>query len=158
MAGLRGEALAGFAEKALAGFAKKALAGSVQVVEVEVGGANYGTLFGAMNAVPASNRLWAQFVHQLQIVVATLLFAATGEGPYGRGAPDLLMVRAAEGKVRPVPRQLPPPLRRSLQAMLDPRPERRPSAATTRTILKYREPETSQVLPRIAGTRSTTLS
>ena len=36
---------------------------------------------------------------------ATLLFAATGEGPYGRGAADLLMVRAAQGKVRPVPRE-----------------------------------------------------
>jgi hypothetical protein len=62
---------------------------------------------------------------------ATLLFAATGEGPYGRGAPDLLMVRAAQGKVHPVPRSLPPELRRRLQAMLDPRPERRPSAAAT---------------------------
>ena len=60
---------------------------------------------------------------------ATLLFAATGEGPYGRGAPDLLMVRAAQGKVQPVPRSLPIGLRRRLQAMLDPRPERRPSAA-----------------------------
>ncbi len=60
---------------------------------------------------------------------ATLRFAATGEGPYGRGAPDLLMVRAAQGKVLPVPRTVPEPLRRRLQAMLDPRPERRPSAA-----------------------------
>jgi hypothetical protein len=60
---------------------------------------------------------------------ATLLYAATGEGPYGRGAPDLLMVRAAQGKVQPIPRALPPTLRRALQAMLDPRPERRPSAA-----------------------------
>jgi len=60
---------------------------------------------------------------------ATLLHAATGEGPYGRGAPDLLMVRAAQGKVQPVPRTLPVALRRRLQAMLDPRPERRPSAA-----------------------------
>lgn len=60
---------------------------------------------------------------------ATLLYAATGEGPYGRGAPDLLMVRAAQGKVQPIPRSLPAPLRRALRAMLDPRPERRPSAA-----------------------------
>jgi hypothetical protein len=60
---------------------------------------------------------------------ATLLFAATGEGPYGRGSADLLMVRAAQGKVEPVPRSLPPELRHRLQAMLDPRPERRPSAA-----------------------------
>jgi hypothetical protein len=60
---------------------------------------------------------------------ATLLYAATGEGPYGRGAPELLMVKAANGKVRPVPRRLPPALRHRLQAMLDLRPERRPSAA-----------------------------
>ena len=60
---------------------------------------------------------------------ATLLHAATGEGPYGRGAPDLLMVRAAQGKVRSVPRSIPAPLRRRLEWMLEPRPERRPSAA-----------------------------
>ncbi len=60
---------------------------------------------------------------------ATLLFAATGVGPYGKGAPELLMVRAADGKVQPIPRSLPAPLRERLQAMLDPRPERRPSAA-----------------------------
>jgi hypothetical protein len=60
---------------------------------------------------------------------ATLLFAATGEGPYGRGAAELLMIRASQGKVRPIPRDLPVPLRHRLQAMLDPRPERRPSAA-----------------------------
>lgn len=60
---------------------------------------------------------------------ATLLYAATGEGPYGRGAADLLMVKAAQGKVRPVPRELPVALRRRLQAMLDPRPDKRPSAA-----------------------------
>jgi hypothetical protein len=60
---------------------------------------------------------------------ATLLFAATGEGPYGRGAPELLMVRAAQGKVLPLPRSLAPVLRDRLQAMLEPRPERRPSAA-----------------------------
>jgi hypothetical protein len=60
---------------------------------------------------------------------ATLLFAATGEGPYGRGAGELLMIRASQGKVRAIPRDLPTPLRHRLQAMLDPRPERRPSAA-----------------------------
>ncbi len=60
---------------------------------------------------------------------ATLLFAATGEGPYGRGAADLLMVRAAQGKLAPIPRSLPAELRLELQAMLDQRAERRPSAA-----------------------------
>jgi hypothetical protein len=60
---------------------------------------------------------------------ATLLFAVTGDGPYGKGAPELLMVRAAEGKVQPVPRSVPGPLRERLRAMLDPRAARRPSAA-----------------------------
>ena len=60
---------------------------------------------------------------------ATLLYAATGEGPYGRGAAELLMVRAAQGKVRPIPRSLPASLRQRLEAMLDPRPDKRPSAA-----------------------------
>jgi hypothetical protein len=60
---------------------------------------------------------------------ATLLYAATGEGPYGKGAAELLMVRAAQGKVRPIPRSLSASLRSRLQAMLDPRPDRRPSAA-----------------------------
>jgi hypothetical protein len=60
---------------------------------------------------------------------ATLLFAATGDGPYGQGDPGLLMVRAASGKVERVSRSLPRSLRTLVRAMLDPRPERRPSAA-----------------------------
>ncbi len=60
---------------------------------------------------------------------ATLLFAATGEGPYGHGDPGLLMVRAASGKVGKVPRSLPSSLRRLLLAMLAARPDRRPTAA-----------------------------
>jgi PAS domain S-box-containing protein len=42
-------------------------------LEVTQNGASYGTLRAEMTAIPASNRLWAQFVHQLQIVIATLL-------------------------------------------------------------------------------------
>jgi two-component system sensor histidine kinase/response regulator len=42
-------------------------------LDVTTGGASYGTLRGVMNSIPASNRLWSQFVHQLQIVLATLL-------------------------------------------------------------------------------------
>ena len=61
---------------------------------------------------------------------ATLLYAATGNGPFGTGDPGLLMVRAASGKVERLPKTLPKPLRRRLGAMLDPRPERRPTAAT----------------------------
>jgi serine/threonine protein kinase len=60
---------------------------------------------------------------------ATLLYAATGNGPFGTGDPGLLMVRAASGKVEKLPKSLPKPLRRRLAAMLDPRPERRPTAA-----------------------------
>jgi Protein kinase domain len=60
---------------------------------------------------------------------ATLLFAASGEAPYGQGDPGLLMVRAASGKVQRVPRSLPRSLRRLLRPTLDPRPERRPTAA-----------------------------
>jgi Protein kinase domain len=60
---------------------------------------------------------------------ATLLFAATGEGPYGQGDPGLLMVRAATGKVDKVPKSLPASLRRLLRSMLAPRPDRRPTAA-----------------------------
>src|SRR5690606_70405 len=60
---------------------------------------------------------------------ATLLYAATGGGPYGQGDPSLLMLRAAAGRVERVPKSLPRSLRTLLRAMLDPRPERRPAAA-----------------------------
>ncbi len=60
---------------------------------------------------------------------ATLAYALTGRGPYGEGEPMALMSRAAHGQVDALPRALPEDLRRSLGAMLDPRPERRPSAA-----------------------------
>jgi hypothetical protein len=62
-------------------------------------------------------------------LAATLTFAATGAGPYGPGAPDVVMGRAARSEVRPVPAAVPSVLRRPLSRMLDPRPERRPSAA-----------------------------
>lgn len=60
---------------------------------------------------------------------ATLLFAATAAGPFGSGDPGLLMVRAASGRVEKVPKSLPKALRRRLTSMLDPRPDRRPTAA-----------------------------
>jgi hypothetical protein len=62
-------------------------------------------------------------------LAATLTFTATGAGPYGPGAPDVVMGRAARNEVRPVPAAVPTVLRRPLSRMLDPRPERRPSAA-----------------------------
>ncbi|MEA3154675.1 MAG: two-component system, sensor histidine kinase and response regulator [Betaproteobacteria bacterium] len=42
-------------------------------LEVAAGGASYGRLHGEMTAIPASNHLWSQFVHQLQIEIATVL-------------------------------------------------------------------------------------
>jgi hypothetical protein len=63
---------------------------------------------------------------------ATLLFAATGQGPFGEGPPHVLLWRAARAKLEPIPRMLPKELRRNLAAMLDPRSERRPTAAAAR--------------------------
>lgn len=59
---------------------------------------------------------------------ATLLYAATGRGPWGAGDPAVLLRRAAAGRVR-VPRELPAPTRRLLAAMLERDPARRPAAA-----------------------------
>jgi tRNA A-37 threonylcarbamoyl transferase component Bud32 len=60
---------------------------------------------------------------------ATIGYGLTGHGPYGHGEPLVLMARAAKGRITPLPRAVPPSLRRPLTGMLDPRPERRPSAA-----------------------------
>ena len=63
---------------------------------------------------------------------ATLRFAATGEPPFGRGDGRVVLHRAAEGKVEPIPHSVPRDLRRRLEPMLDRRPERRPTAAAAR--------------------------
>lgn len=63
---------------------------------------------------------------------ATLLFAATGEGPFGVGDPKLLLLRAAAGRTEKVPKTLPPELRRRIEAMLAKDPSARPSAAAAR--------------------------
>jgi PAS domain S-box-containing protein len=42
-------------------------------LDVQSGGASYGTLYAEMNRSPAANRIWFQFVNQLQIVFAALL-------------------------------------------------------------------------------------
>lgn len=60
---------------------------------------------------------------------ATLAYAITGHGPYGEGEPAVLLNRAARGLVTPLPRALPSDLRRALTAMLEVRPQRRPTAA-----------------------------
>lgn len=64
---------------------------------------------------------------------ATLLYAATGVGPYGNGDPGLLMVRAASGEVEPLPKRIPKHMRGWLSSMLDPKPEYRPTAAALLT-------------------------
>ncbi len=65
---------------------------------------------------------------------ATLLFALTGAGPFGRidTDPRVLMHRAALGRVERLPRDLPPTLRALLGGALERQPARRPSAARLR--------------------------
>ncbi len=63
---------------------------------------------------------------------ATLLFAATGAGPFGAGDPRVLLLRAAAGRTEKVPKTLPPDLRRRIEAMLAKDPASRPSAAQAR--------------------------
>jgi hypothetical protein len=60
---------------------------------------------------------------------ATLRWAVTGLGPYGEGPTETLLWRASRGKVERCPKSVPAPLRARIDAMLDPRPERRPTAA-----------------------------
>jgi len=63
---------------------------------------------------------------------ATLRFAATGLGPFGHGDGRVILHRAAEGKVEPLPRSLPRELRRRLDRLVARRADRRPSAAAAR--------------------------
>ncbi|MGN6694378.1 MAG: serine/threonine-protein kinase [Aquihabitans sp.] len=73
---------------------------------------------------------------------ATLLFAATGEGPFGVGDPKLLLLRAAAGRTEKVPKTLPPDLRRRVEAMLAKDPAARPSAAAARGGTEGTHPRT----------------
>lgn len=65
---------------------------------------------------------------------ATLLYALTGQGPFGPddADPRVLMHRAAAGRVERPPREVPEDLRNGLSVMLDRNPARRPSAAHLR--------------------------
>jgi hypothetical protein len=63
-------------------------------------------------------------------LAATLSYAATGQCPYAPGPAAAIMSQAARPPVRPVPVAMPGELRDLLVPMLDPRPERRPSAAS----------------------------
>ena len=60
---------------------------------------------------------------------ATLRWALTGAGPYGAGERDVVLYRASRGKVDACPSEVPLALRERIDAMLDPRPDRRPTAA-----------------------------
>lgn len=73
---------------------------------------------------------------------ATLLFAATAEGPFGVGDPKLLLLRAAAGRTEKVPKELPADLRRRIEAMLQKDPASRPSAAGARGGLHGTHPRT----------------
>jgi len=60
---------------------------------------------------------------------ATLAFAATGEPPYGRGDPRVLIQRAAKGRIMSLPSSVPVDIRRVLNPMIDKSAKRRPTAA-----------------------------
>jgi hypothetical protein len=62
-------------------------------------------------------------------LAATLGFAATGSGPYAAGPAAAVMGRAARNEILPLGSAVPDELWAPLARMLDPRPERRPSAA-----------------------------
>jgi hypothetical protein len=74
---------------------------------------------------------------------ATLLYAITGEGPFGDADAAVLMWRAAQGRVAPVPRVVPPALRGPLERMLDRNPVRRPTAAAVRGGVGGTRPRTA---------------
>lgn len=63
---------------------------------------------------------------------ATLLFAATGEPPYGRVDPRVTLQRAARGRLMALPPELDRDVRHRLLPMLRKDPRRRPSAAAAR--------------------------
>jgi len=60
---------------------------------------------------------------------ATLQYALTGEGPFGKGDPHVVIARAAKANTISIARSFDSDLRRQLNSMLEARPERRPSAA-----------------------------
>ncbi|MEJ5254529.1 MAG: serine/threonine-protein kinase [Acidimicrobiales bacterium] len=60
---------------------------------------------------------------------ATLLFAATGQPPYGVADPLVAVQRAAKGRLAPLPGELDAGLRRRLEPLVRRNPRRRPTAA-----------------------------
>lgn len=73
---------------------------------------------------------------------ATLLYAATGAGPFGAGDPRVLLLRAAAGRTEKPPKTLPADLRRRIEAMLAKDPAARPSAAAARGGTEGTHPRT----------------
>ncbi|WP_421120491.1 serine/threonine-protein kinase [Aquihabitans daechungensis] len=83
---------------------------------------------------------------------ATLLFAATGTGPFGAGDPRVLLLRAAAGRTEKPPKALPADLRRRIDAMLAKDPASRPSAAAARGGTEGTHPRT--IVQRAAAGRN----
>lgn len=79
---------------------------------------------------------------------ATLLFAATGQPPFGTTDPRLVLQRAARGRLAPLPADMDRALRRRLLPLLRRNPERRPTAAAAAG-----GPAGTVVLPRAHGGR-----
>jgi hypothetical protein len=88
---------------------------------------------------------------------ATIMFAATGDGPFGSADPRVLMMRAAAGRTEKVPKTLPPDLRRRLEFMLDRDPARRPTAAAARGGPAGTNPRTAMRTVRRPAQRRGTL-
>jgi serine/threonine protein kinase len=93
---------------------------------------------------------------------ATLRFAATGEPPFGRGDARVILHRAAEAKIEPLPSSLPRHLRNRLAPLLHKRPDRRPTAAAARgngadtpalarRSRRHTRPRGSRLWPALAG-------
>ena len=66
-------------------------------------------------------------------LAATLLYGATGQPPYGRGEPAVVLQRAGRGRLAALPSDLDRSVRRRLAPALARSPQRRPSAAVAAT-------------------------
>ena len=93
-------------------------------------------------------------------LAATLCFAATGHGPYAPGPAAAVLRRAARNEIRSLDPAVPAELRAPLEQMLDPRPQRRPSAAAVlggldgtvvAPVPKWRRPRTATLTRTLAS-------
>ncbi len=67
---------------------------------------------------------------------ATLLFASTGQRPYGTADARVAIGRASNGKVETLPQGLDPRVARILRPLLRPNPDRRPTAAASAMVAR----------------------